>query len=153
MLMKDASIITNSEFLTIQELSRQSGLSEPTLRYYEKVGLLESISRDASSGHRRYPIETVRIVNVLSCLRTSGLSIEDMRTYLQLLGEGAQGAAQQKELFHMHAQELERQIERLQIRKRYLDVKASYWDAVERGDSEAVQRITEEIHRIAARLT
>ena len=76
-----------------------------------------------------------------------------MRTYLQLLGEGAQGAAQQKELFHMHAQELERQIERLQIRKRYLEVKASYWDAVERGDSEAVQRITEEIHRIAARLT
>jgi MerR family transcriptional regulator, copper efflux regulator len=40
--------------LTIQDVSRRSGLSEPTLRYYEEVGLIGPIDRDASSGHRRY---------------------------------------------------------------------------------------------------
>jgi DNA-binding transcriptional MerR regulator len=40
--------------LTIQDVSRRSGLSEPTLRYYEEVGLIGPVSRDASSGHRRY---------------------------------------------------------------------------------------------------
>jgi MerR family transcriptional regulator, copper efflux regulator len=38
---------------TIQDVSRRSGLSEPTLRYYEEVGLIGPIDRDASSGHRR----------------------------------------------------------------------------------------------------
>jgi hypothetical protein len=39
---------------TIQDVSRRSGLSEPTLRYYEEVGLIGPVDRDASSGHRRY---------------------------------------------------------------------------------------------------
>jgi DNA-binding transcriptional MerR regulator len=39
---------------TIQDVSRRSGLSEPTLRYYEEVGLIGPIDRNASSGHRRY---------------------------------------------------------------------------------------------------
>jgi DNA-binding transcriptional MerR regulator len=95
----------------------------------------------------------VSVVNALACLRASGLSIEDMRTYLQLLEKGTQGAPQQKELFHTHAKELERQIKRLQIRKQYLEGKVAYWDALERGDTEAAQRITEENHRIAAKLT
>jgi MerR family copper efflux transcriptional regulator len=40
--------------LTIEAVSRRSGLSEPTLRYYEEVGLIGPIARDDSSGHRRY---------------------------------------------------------------------------------------------------
>ncbi|GCE11956.1 hypothetical protein KTT_18150 [Tengunoibacter tsumagoiensis] len=75
-----------------------------------------------------------------------------MRTYLHLLEQGTQSAAQQKELFQTHARELEREIEQLQIRKQYLEEKVAYWDALERGDTEAAQHITEEIHRIAAKL-
>ena len=40
--------------LTIQEVSRRSGLSEPTLRYYKEVGLVGPVDRDTRSGHRRY---------------------------------------------------------------------------------------------------
>lgn len=39
--------------MTIQEVSRRSGLSEPTLRYYEEVGLVGPVGRDERSGHRR----------------------------------------------------------------------------------------------------
>jgi DNA-binding transcriptional MerR regulator len=150
--MRNTSTITQSESLTVQGLSQQSGLPEPTLRYYEKIGLIQPVPRDPSSGHRRYPVDTVNVVNALACLRASGLSIEDMRTYLQLLEDGTQGAAQQKELFQTHVEEIESQIQRLQIRKQYLEGKIAYWDALERGDTEAVQRITEENHRIAAKL-
>jgi DNA-binding transcriptional MerR regulator len=38
--------------LTIQDVSRRSGLSEPTLRYYEQVGLIGPVERDESSGYR-----------------------------------------------------------------------------------------------------
>jgi DNA-binding transcriptional MerR regulator len=37
--------------LTIQDVSRRSGLSEPTLRYYEQVGLISPVGRDPGSGH------------------------------------------------------------------------------------------------------
>ncbi|GLV60639.1 MerR family transcriptional regulator [Dictyobacter sp. S3.2.2.5] len=150
--MEDLATITQPESFTIQELSKQSGLSEPTLRYYEKIGLLQPVPRDPRSGHRRYPAHTVRVVNALSCLRASGLSIEDMRTYLRLLEKGPQGTAQQKELFQAHVVELERQIERLQLRKQYLEGKVAYCDALERGDMEAVQRIIEENHRLAEKI-
>lgn len=139
--------------LTIQALSQESGLPEPTLRYYEQIGLLKPVLRDSSSGHRRYPAETVGVVNALACLRASGLSIEEMRTYLRLLEKGTQAAPQQKELFQTHADALERQIERLHVRKQYLEGKVAYWDALERGDSEAARRITEENHRLAVKLT
>jgi MerR family transcriptional regulator, copper efflux regulator len=45
--------------LSIQDVSRRSGLSEPTLRYYEEIGLIGSIARDPSSRHRRYREEEV----------------------------------------------------------------------------------------------
>jgi MerR family copper efflux transcriptional regulator len=39
--------------LTIQDVSRRSGLSEPALRYYEEIGLIGPVARDERSGHRR----------------------------------------------------------------------------------------------------
>jgi len=65
--------------LTIQDVSRRSGLSEPTLRYYEEVGLIGPVARDASSGHRRYREEDVDTLQVLACLRGMDVGIEDMR--------------------------------------------------------------------------
>ena len=67
--------------LTIQDVSRRSGLSEPTLRYYEEVGLIGPIARDAGSGHRRYRDEDLDTLQALACLRAMGVGIEDMRTY------------------------------------------------------------------------
>jgi MerR family copper efflux transcriptional regulator len=59
--------------LTIQDVSRRSGLSEPTLRYYEQVGLIGPIVRDESSGHRRYREDDVDTLQALACLRAMGV--------------------------------------------------------------------------------
>jgi MerR family transcriptional regulator, copper efflux regulator len=67
--------------LTIQDVSRRSGLSEPTLRYYEQVGLIGPVERDESSGHRRYREDDLDTLQALACLRAMGVGIEDMRTY------------------------------------------------------------------------
>ncbi|MFJ4985927.1 MerR family transcriptional regulator [Streptomyces sp. NPDC088732] len=65
----------------IQDASRRSGLSEPTLRYYEDVGLLGPIDRDDRNGHRRYRPQDLDVLEALACLRAVGVGIEDMRTY------------------------------------------------------------------------
>jgi MerR family transcriptional regulator, copper efflux regulator len=65
--------------LTIQDVSRRSGLSEPTLRYYEEVGLIGPIDRDPSSRHRRYREEDLDTLQALACLRAMGVGIEGGR--------------------------------------------------------------------------
>jgi DNA-binding transcriptional MerR regulator len=49
-----ASALRDARWFTIQEAARHTGLSEPTLRYYEKIGLIGAVTRDDGSRHRRY---------------------------------------------------------------------------------------------------
>ena len=67
---------------TIAEAVARSGLPESTLRYWERIGLVRPIERDASSRHRRYSAADVATLETLANLRAVGLSIEDMRAYL-----------------------------------------------------------------------
>ena len=137
-----------SRGLTIQEMSQQSGLSAYTLRYYERIGLLKPIPRNESSGHRLYSPETVALVESLSCLRATGMSIEDMRAHLRLRQKGKAAAAEHRVLFAAHRAVLE--LELMRVRLSYLDGKIAYWQAVEAGDAERVERIAKENRRIGA---
>jgi DNA-binding transcriptional MerR regulator len=138
--------------LTIQHMAERSGLSEYTLRYYEKIGIIEPITREKSSGHRRYSEETAQRVESLACLRASGLSLDDMRRCLQLRQRGDEGAAEQKALFEAHAQKVAEEIRQLQIRQRYLDGKVAYWDARMRGDLQRAEQIAQANQEIAREL-
>ncbi|MEO3873458.1 MerR family transcriptional regulator [Nonomuraea sp. B12E4] len=130
---------------TIQEASRRSGLSEPTLRYYEEVGLVGPIDRDARSGHRRYGSEDLDVLDALACLRAVGVGIEDMRTYLANRARGRAAAAEQRDLLLRHAERIEAEIAAQHARLDYLREKAALWDARDRGDTaaetEAIQRV------------
>jgi DNA-binding transcriptional MerR regulator len=122
---------------TIQEVARRSGLSEPTLRYYEDVGLVGPIDRDASSGHRRYRSTDVDTLEALACLRAAGVSIDDMRTYLANRLRGREAAAEQRDLLLRHAERVEAEIVAQHVRLAYLRGKAELWDARDRGDETA----------------
>jgi MerR family transcriptional regulator, copper efflux regulator len=123
--------------LRIQDVSRRSGLSEPTLRYYEEVGLIGPVARDESSGHRRYREEDLDTLQALACLRAMGVGIEDMRTYQANRARGHAAAGEQRELLLRHAERIEAQIATLRTHLDYLRVKAALWDARERGDGDA----------------
>ncbi len=112
---------------TIQDVSRRSGLSEPTLRYYEEVGLIGPIDRDGSSGYRRYSSEDVDALQMLACLRAMGMGIEDMRTYQANRARGRAAAAEQRDLLLRHAERVEAQIETLRTHLDYLRDKAAVW--------------------------
>ena len=123
--------------ITIREAARRSGLSEPTLRYYEDVGLIGPIERDESSGHRRYESDDVEILRGLACLRSVGVSIEEMRTYQANRSRGRDAAAEQRDLLLGYADRLEAEIARQQARLKYLKAKASMWNARAENDSAA----------------
>jgi MerR family transcriptional regulator, copper efflux regulator len=123
--------------LTIQDVSRRSGLSEPTLRYYEQVGLISPVERDPGSGHRRYREEDVDTLQALACLRAMGVGIEDMRTYQANRTRGHEAAGEQRDLLLRHAERVETQIATLRVHLEYLRAKAALWDARDHGDADA----------------
>ncbi len=135
--------------LTIKQMAALSGMSEYTLRYYEKIGLIKPIARDGSSGHRRYSADTTQVVETLSCLRASGLSLDEMRQYLRLRERGNEAAAEQKALFLAHAEEVADQIRQLEIRQRFLSGKVAYWDARLNGDMKLAEQIAAQNQEIA----
>ncbi|SDH72618.1 DNA-binding transcriptional regulator, MerR family [Leifsonia sp. 98AMF] len=138
--------------LTIQDVSRQSGLSEPTLRYYEEVGLLGPIARDERSGHRRYAEGDLDAAQVLACLRAMGVGIEDMRTYQANRRRGREAAAEQRDILLRHADRVEEQIATLRVHLDYLRVKAALWDARDQADSAAEAQAYAELESILPRL-
>ena len=75
--------------LTIADAARATGVSAYTLRYYERAGLINGVDR-ADSGHRRYSDEDLAWIEVLQCLRATGMPIQRIRRYAELVraGEG-----------------------------------------------------------------
>jgi DNA-binding transcriptional MerR regulator len=138
--------------LTIQDVSRRSGLSEPTLRYYEEVGLIGPVARDASSGHRRYREEDLDTLQALACLRAMGVGIEDMRTYQANRELGPAAAGEQRDLLLRHAERIEAEIATLHVHLEYLREKAALWDARDRGDAVAEAEASQRVQDVAPRL-
>src|SRR5580700_7651157 len=138
--------------LTIQDASRRSGLSGPTLRYYEEVGLVGPIARDPKSGHRRYREEEVDALQVLACLRAMGVGIEEMRTYQANRALGNLRAGEQRDLLLRHAERVEAEIETLHIHLDYLRATAALWDARDRADTGAEAEANVQVQKILPRL-
>ncbi len=138
--------------LTIQDVSRRSGLSEPTLRYYEEVGLIGPIARDASSGHRRYRDEDLDNLQALACLRAMGVGIGEMRTYQANRERGHVAAGEQRDLLLRHAERVDAEIETLRFHLEYLRAKAALWDARDRADTGAEAEANSQIQKMLPRL-
>ena len=138
--------------LTIQDMSRLSGLSEPTLRYYEQVGLVGPVARDASSGHRRYGDDDLDTLQALACLRAMGVGIEDMRTYQANRKLGRAAAGEQRDLLLRHADRIETEIATLRVHREYLREKVGLWDARDRGDAAAEAEAMQRVQKMTPRL-
>ena len=78
----------------VREMAERVHLSEDTLRYYEKIGLLAHVPRDAS-GHRVYGSTEIKEIEQIMYLKAGGLSLTDIRQYLELTQSGKEGKEQQ----------------------------------------------------------
>ena len=73
--------------MKIAEVSKEYGLSADTLRYYERIGLLSGITRNAS-GIRDYSEQDCARVKFVKCLRGAGVSIEALIEYMGMFEQG-----------------------------------------------------------------
>jgi MerR family transcriptional regulator, aldehyde-responsive regulator len=129
---------------TIQQVARLTGLSEYTLRYYEKIGLIDPVDRDDSSRHRRYDAAELARIESLARLRAVGLGIEEMRALMHARGHSPETVDTKIALLAAHRNKLAAEIRSLRARKRFTENRIAYWQAVLAGDETEAGRLTAE---------
>lgn len=73
--------------MTIKDVSEKYHITQDTLRYYERVGMIPPVTR-TSGGMRDYQEEDLRWVELAMCMRSAGLPVEVMIEYLKLFQAG-----------------------------------------------------------------
>lgn len=112
------------------DAARRSGFSLDTLRYYEKIGLVRDVRRDAA-GRRLYDDADLDWLGVLRCLRDTGMPIAAMRRYAGLaLATGPDADATVPErlaLLEAHAEHVASTIELLLHQQEHLAEKIEHY--------------------------
>lgn len=113
--------------MTITEVSKQYELSNDTLRYYERIGLLPPIPRN-KSGMRDYDDESCRWVEFIKCMRSAGLPIETLIEYVHLFDQGDETCGARKELLSEQRILLKNRIDELTATLDRLDTKIKRYE-------------------------
>ena len=95
------------------QIADKTGFSLDTLRYYERIGLLDDIARTAG-GQRIFDDNDIAWLGILRCLRDTGMPIAEMQEFVRLMNGGAGTATERAEVLTAHHQRVEDQINRLQ---------------------------------------
>ena len=98
---------------TVGEMAKSLGIPSSTLRYYDKEGLLPFVER-SSSGIRVFHEKDYEWLQIINCLKKTGMSIKDIRKYIILAIEGDRTIDERLELFKNQRKALEAQIAELQ---------------------------------------
>lgn len=98
---------------TIKEVSDRTGLSIYTLRYYDKEGLLPLIKR-TPSGIRKFSDNDIAWIGLICCLKNSGMSIDNVKKFMNLCLKGEETAENRKEMLLEHKDHILQQMNELQ---------------------------------------
>lgn len=115
--------------MKIAEVSKRYDISADTLRYYERVGLLRNVARNAS-GIREYNETNCNAVEFVKRMRGAGVSIEALIEYMDLFEEGEHTAAARKTLLEEQRELVRSRIADLQAGLDRLDYKIAHYESV-----------------------
>jgi DNA-binding transcriptional MerR regulator len=94
-------------------MAERCGMTAHTLRYYERVGLIQPVGR-ARNGHRRYSEADAAWLEFLHCMRATNMPIREMQRYAELREKGDATSLERRKLLEDHQAEIAAQIEALQ---------------------------------------
>lgn len=113
--------------LLIGDVAAQTGLSAPTIRYYESIGLLKAPSRSAS-GYRRYSERTITELEFIRKAQALGFALDEIAEILKLSRSGKTPCADVVRLAHRHLDAVDERIRQLQRFRTHLASEVQKWD-------------------------
>lgn len=97
---------------TIKQVSEITGLSVPTLRFYDKEGLLPELKRK-ESGYRIFSEEDLYSIELIECFKQSGMQIREIRHFMALVKQGDASLEERLAICQRHVKRLEEKMEDL----------------------------------------
>lgn len=117
---------------TMMQACRELGMTYQTLKYYCNEGLVPNVKRDKNN-RRVFDEHDVEWLRSLGRLKRCGLSIEEMREYVQMCLEGKPSIPRRKEFLAQKRERLVAQMAELQESINYIDWKQGFYDDVLAG--------------------
>ncbi|WP_438494857.1 MerR family transcriptional regulator [Paenibacillus sp. IHBB 3054] len=115
---------------SIKTTSQKSGLSQYTLRYYEREGVLPVVARD-ENGNRCFHDEDLELISLICCLKDTGMPIADIKQFISLSKEGHSSLPEQRKLLQDHKLHIDEKIKFFQTFAQKVDHKIAYFASLE----------------------
>ena len=126
---------------TPKEVCQQVGISYETLKFYCKEGLVPEVKRDKNN-YRIFDEKNIAWLKGLQCLRKCGMSIKDMKLYMNYCIEGPSTIPQRKEMLNESKKSLLKKINEINECIDFIDNKQSFYDDVLDGKIKYISNLT-----------
>lgn len=115
--------------MTIAEVSKKYDITQDTLRYYERIGLLPEVPR-TKSGIRNFDEQSCKWVEFIKCMRSAGMTIEILLDYMALFKQGKETVSERKNLLIGQRQVLEKKKQEIENTIKRLDYKIELYKEI-----------------------
>lgn len=128
---------------TVGEMAKVLGIPASTLRYYDKEGLLPFVER-SSGGIRMFTENDYEWLKVIECLKESGLSIKDIKSFIVMAKRGDESSLTERlTLFQSRRNAVKKQLKKMQETLELLEFKCWYYEqAIQDGTEERVRSLS-----------
>lgn len=117
---------------TMMQVCRELDMTYQTLKFYCNKGLVPNVKRDKNN-RRIFDEKDVKWIKDLTCLKKCGLSIQEMKEYLDLCLQGESTILPRKEMLAKKQEELLSSIKEPEDSVAYIDWKQNFYDDVLSG--------------------
>ncbi|PWG00292.1 MerR family transcriptional regulator [Levilactobacillus bambusae] len=121
---------------TIGQVAERFGLSEYTIRFYDKQGLLPFVKRNAA-GRREFTDDDLKTINIIVCLKECGVKISEIHHFVDMLMAGDDTLEDRLAFFKQQQENALEQLERQKKNLSKLDFKVRYYTAAVYEGTEA----------------
>ena len=117
---------------TMMQVCKETGMTYQALKFYCNEGLVPNVKRDKNN-RRVFDERDVAWIQSLTCLKKCGMSIQEMKEYLELCLQGEATIPQRKEMLARKQEALRETVQELQNSIAYIDWKQNFYDEVLSG--------------------
>ena len=128
---------------TMKEACRETGMTYEALKFYCNEGLVPNVKRDANN-HRVFDDRDIAWIKSLTCLKNCGMSIQEMKQYIDLCYQGTASIPERKIVLAKKREELLARIAELQASIAYIDWTQGFYDDVLSGKTEYHSNLIDE---------
>lgn len=112
---------------SIQDISKKTGLTISTLRYYDKEGLFPNLERKESN-YRVFTELEVETLKIIACFKKAGLSISEIRKYMELIKKGDDTLKERLDIMVHQKEALEKQKKEIEESISCVEWKINYYE-------------------------